>query len=535
MPFQRNASVAGLIPAKGELELPCGFSAARVFLLGGTVPSGKPLACYGAVELHYRSGSVDSFPLIYGFTLDGQGKLLSPSKAMYLGRSSDPFQYVLAIAPGSEVIEMIRLVASPTRGPIPLITAVTCETQDSNEHLLPLPKEQSSPDDAAWIDSHTISTTVPDRHAIEQDVRKAHKLSGVEPGSQIRFQPHQLDKAFRSEGVAVADMNGDGQVDIAAGNVYYAGPQWKMQPMLGDAQSFPPREYSDAFLCFDDDINRDGATDLVVVGFPGQKTHWLENPGAAGGAWKKYLAVEATGNESPDYRDIDGDGVCELVFMHGDRCALARPAADPTQPWTISVIAGPSDPGAGHGLGIGDVNKDGRLDLLIPNGWWEQPAQSTSVPWPFHAATFYGGAQLCVFDIDGDGDNDVLGSGAHAYGIAWSEQTPAGWQTHMIDEQDSQTHALHLADLNGDGLLDFVTGKRYWAHFVHDPGSHEPSVLCWYELSRKEGKVSWIKHQIHDDSGVGLHFRIVDVNADGRLDIVTSNKKGVFYFEQLAK
>ena len=161
--------------------------------------------------------------------------------------------------------------------------------------------------------------------------------------------------------------------------------------------------------------------------------------------------------------------------------------------------------------------------------------ESASVPWPFHAATFYGGAQLCVWDFDGDGDNDVLGSSAHAYGIGWSEQTPDGWQTHMIDERDSQTHAIHLADLNGDGLMDFVTGKRYWAHYVHDPGSHEPSVLCWYELSRKDGKVSWIKHPIHDDSGVGLHFRIVDINGDGRLDIVTANKKGVFYFEQLPK
>ena len=514
---------------------PAGSPAQRVFLLGCTVPSGTPLTYYGAVEFHYHSGSVDVIPLVYGFTLDGQGKLLSPSKAMYLSRSSDPFQYVLALAPASEVIDMIRLVASPTRGPIPQITAITCETQDTNEHLLPLPTEQPSPEDTAWIASHTITTTSPDRHAIEQEVRKAHKLSSVEPGSQIRFKPHQLDKAFRSEGVAVADMNGDGKVDIVAGNVYFAGPDWQMQPMLGEAQEFPPKNYSDAFLCFDDDINHDGTTDLVVVGFPGQQTNWLENPGKKGGLWKKYLAIENTGNESPDYLDVDGDGVRELVFMHGDRCALRD-----RQLTRLNCGRFPSLPvrtirARGTGWALAIVNKDGRLDVLIPNGWWEQPAQPSAVPWPFHPATFYGGAQLCVCDFDGDGDNDVLGSSAHAYGIGWAEQVPGGWQVHMIDERDSQTHALHLADINGDGLMDFVTGKRYWAHFVHDPGSHEPSVLCWYELSRKDGQVSWIKHQIHDDSGVGLHFRIVDINGDGRLDIVTANKKGVFYFEQLPK
>ena len=70
--------------------------------------------------------------------------------------------------------------------------------------------------------------------------------------------------------------------------------------------------------------------------------------------------------------------LASLVFMNGDRCALARPGKDPTELWTISVLAGPTDPGPGHGLGIGDVNLDGRNDVLIPNGWWEQPAQAAA-------------------------------------------------------------------------------------------------------------------------------------------------------------
>jgi hypothetical protein len=535
VPFLRAVNAPSVIPAKGDVELPCGFSAKRVFLLGCTVPNGKPVTRYGVVEIHYASGKVDIIDLIYGFTLDGPNKMLSPSKAMYLGRSSDPFQYVLAIAPEAEPIAMIRLACNPTRIPIPLITAVTCETADSNEHLLSLPKEQASDAETAWIESHTVTAKTPDRGMIEQELRKANKITVNERGTLLRFRRLQIDPAFRSEGVALADFNGDGKVDVGAGNVYYAGPDWKMQPMFGTAQEFLRKGYSDAFLCFDDDVDHDGDVDLIVVGFPGQKSHWLENPGAAGGQWTRHFAVETTGNESPDYVDVDKDGKRELVFMQGDRCALASPGKSPKDLWTIRVLAGAKDPGPGHGLGIGDVNGDGRADVLIPNGWWEQPASRETLPWPFHAADFFGGAQLCVYDFDGDGDQDVLGSSPHAYGIAWTEQTPEGWKTHMIDEADSQTHAIHLADMNGDGLMDFVTGKRYWAHNGHDIGEFEPAVLCWYEMTKSNGQVAWIKHVIDGDSGVGLHFRIQDVNGDGRLDIVTCNKKGAFVFEQLPK
>jgi hypothetical protein len=104
----------------------------------------------------------------------------------------------------------------------------------------------------------------------------------------------------------------------------------------------------------------------------------------------------------------------------------------------------------------------------------------------------------------------------------------------VIDNEDSQTHALHLADINGDGLLDFVTGKRYWAHNGNDPGSAEHAVLCWYELARVEDRPVWRKHTIFRNSGVGLHAVVIDVNADGLLDIVTSSKKGVYYFQQVA-
>ncbi len=535
VPFRRNTAVHGLISAEGELDIPCGFAPERVFFLGCTVPLGEPLAYYGAIEFHYQSQAVEIFPLIYGFTLDGEAKLLSPSPAIHLHPSSDPFQHYLAIAPrDGEVIEKIRLVANPARGPIPLITAITCEIAEEHERLTPLPAEELSREEAAWIGAHTVSGRSPDLARIKRQIREAHKIPEAPP-APISFRKHHIDRAFRSEGVAVADFNGNGILDIAAGNVYYAGPDWTMHPLDGEPREFSIKGYSDAFLCFADDITGNGWNDLVVVGFPGHHTYWWENPGADGGSWKRHLAVEQTGNESPHYVDLTGDGRKELIFMHGSQCALARPGPNPREPWIIEPIAGPQDPGAGHGLGVGDVNGNGRLDVLSPNGWWEAPPNRAARPWRFHPATLYGEAQLCVGDFDGDGRNGVLGSSAHAYGIYWNRQTADGWKTFRIDDTHSQTHAIHLADLTGNGLVDFVTGKRFWAHNGYDPGSYEPSVLCWYELRVRDGQPAWIRHEIDDDSGVGLHFEIVDVNGNGLLDIVTSNKKGVFLFEQLPR
>ncbi len=142
---------------------------------------------------------------------------------------------------------------------------------------------------------------------------------------------------------------------------------------------------------------------------------------------------------------------------------------------------------------------------------------------------------MIVYDFDGDGDNDVLSSSAHRFGIWWHEQTPDGWKTHQIDKSISQTHAVCLADINGDGLADFVTGKRWWAHMGRDPGADMPAVVVWYELRRKAGRPVWTKHIIDDDSGVGTQFEVADVDGDGLLDVVTSNKKGVYYFRQKRK
>jgi len=365
---------------------------------------------------------------------------------------------------------------------------------------------------------------------------------------KIHFKRTQLDAKFRSEGAAVGDFNHDGKLDISAGSVYYAAPDWQMHVVADKAEEYDPHGYSHSFCNFADDLNGDGWTDLLVVDFPGQQTWWFENPQSAAGPWKRRVATPVSNNESPTYLDVDGDGRRELVLGFSPdaknpdgperRMGIVRRGGDVFQPWTIQAISAKAAPGTmkySHGLGVGDVNRDGRNDVLVVEGWWESPAEERGREWQFHSAPF--GApcsQMYVYDFDGDGDNDVLSSAAHQIGIWWHEQKPDGWQTHEIDRSFSQTHGLCFADINGDGLMDFVTGKRWWAHGPNgDVNPGDPAVMYWFELTRKEGKPVWIPHEFDHDSGVGTQFEVADVNGDGLLDVATSNKKGVNYFQQV--
>jgi hypothetical protein len=363
---------------------------------------------------------------------------------------------------------------------------------------------------------------------------------------KITFKKTQLDPKFRAEGVAVGDFNKDGKLDIAAGGSWYAAPDWKMRLIYAEAKEYDPKNYSDCFNAWADDFNGDGWTDVLQVVWPGKEAVWFENPHGKEGPWKRHVATPVASNESPQYQDVDGDGQRELIIGYAAenpdgpdrRIGIARPQKDPEALWKVQAVSAAGAANTqryAHGLGVGDINGDGRKDIVVPQGWWESPAENKEDQWKFHDAPLgQACADMIVQDVDGDGDADVLSSSAHAFGIWLHEQLPDGkWQTHEIDKTTSQTHALCLADVNGDGLSDFVTGKRWWAHAAGDPGVDEPALFAWYELSRENGKAKWTRHQFDHDSGPGTQFQLADVNGDGLVDVVTANKKGVHYFEQV--
>ncbi len=381
-----------------------------------------------------------------------------------------------------------------------------------------------------------------------------------------------LTKEFWSEGAAVADFNQDGKMDVAYGPRWWEGPDFKTSHEIYAAdRSFELKQadgtsqvvsgfkgmlsgenaYSDNFLSFTHDFNGDGYPDYYVVDIPGKDNRWYENPGKSGGAWRKHLVMEVVDNESPGLVDINGDGRPDLLCTTGGYLGYAtyNPKA-PEEKWTWHAI---SEKGKWHkythGLGAGDINGDGRTDVLDATGWWEQPASLEGDPvWKYHPAIFgQGGAQMLVTDVNGDGLNDVVTSlVAHGYGVAWFEQTrdagEQGWRKHLIvgakPEETahgtvfSQPHALALGDMNGDGLPDLVTGKRFWAHGPKgDPEPNATPVLFWFELKRDgKGGAEFVPHLIDDDSGVGTQVTVRDVNGDGKLDVISGNKRGASIF-----
>ena len=267
-------------------------------------------------------------------------------------------------------------------------------------------------------------------------------------------------------------------------------------------------KYSNNFFVLVHDFNSDKWNDILIIGFPGQDTSWFENPKGKDGHWVRHKIFDQTDNESPTFADLTGDGKPELVCITKGQYGYAEPDwSDPAKPWTFHAISPNNKYGNfTHGMGLGDVNGDGRLDLLEKDGWWEQPASLAGDPvWRFHPQPMgTGGSQMYAYDVNGDGLNDIITAlAAHAFGLAWYEQYREGgaikFREHVVMNKDpkdnaygvkfSEIHAIALVDMDGDGLKDIVTGKRFWSHGrTGDPDRNDAAVLYWFKLARSADK-----------------------------------------------
>lgn len=372
------------------------------------------------------------------------------------------------------------------------------------------------------------------------------------------WKKHVINDRSPYEAVGVADFNGDGKLDVFSGDSWYAAPDW-IQYKVRDVPPGTNPQYHEDFADAPLDVNGDGRMDIVTCAYFSRRIAWVENPTDPTKSWMEHT-IDVPGSMETSYLlDLYGDKTPVLVPNVGGQVLLYELIAKaPKVEWKTRKL----DPkGAGHGVGHGDINRDGRIDLITPNGWYEQPTDREA-DWRLHSEFQLGTASIEIIghDFDGDGDTDIAWGMGHDFGLHWLVQSTdqAGnriWTKKDIDTSFSQVHVLHLADFDGDGQKDFVTGKRIYAHASEPGATAEP---CLYIFHFDRSKSQWRRSTVYKgeaapaapinpeqrdalkdfrqgSAGTGLQMALHDMDADGDVDIVAPGKSGLYWFENPAK
>jgi hypothetical protein len=371
-----------------------------------------------------------------------------------------------------------------------------------------------------------------------QDHPDRKATAGPGPGGtqQVTFSVHRLG-TDHAEGVTTLDLNGDGLPDILSGAYWYENPG----PQGGEWKRHQYREAGTVNEFVADcgewtiDVNHDGAPDVVTAAWQLNGIWWYENPKKLGAEWKKHLITNSYDTEGGWMADINGDGVPDLIFSHYNHSGILWIDFSGAQPKVHHAGNPEMD---GHGIGVADIDGDGLADILTPDGWLKQ-IDANKDQWEWHPDWKMddAGFPIIGFDVNNDSKMDVIYGQGHSYGLYWLEQIGDAddrhWVRHAIDESFSQVHALKLVDLDGDGEMELLAGKRYRGHDGNDPGSYDPLVVYYYKINRKNGQFTRYPISINGTAGAGTQFVTVDIDGDGDIDIVTAGKTGVHFFENL--
>lgn len=382
-------------------------------------------------------------------------------------------------------------------------------------------------------------------------------------GADVAWRKHAINPKSIFESAGAFDVDNDGKLDILSGDTWYRAPEWTPVPVRKVKQQ---GTYMNDFANMPLDVNGDGFTDVVTCSYFEKNVGWVENPGKAGLPWT-YHPVDLPGPcEAAVMVDLDGDGQLDVLPNAVNTVVWYGVAKAPTgkgfafKKHDLTATAPGSN---GHGVGTGDINGDGKVDILTPNGWFESPADPGRDSWPWHPDWKLGttGIQILARDLDGDGLVDLIHGQGHGIGLDWSraEKSADGkitYKSRRIDDEVSSVHTLLWADLDGDGKAnELITGKRVYAH-EKEAGDVEAPIIAYYTFD--PSKKAWDRHLIAKGrradkapadtskrdaqkdfppgtAGTGLEIAVVDIDKDGDLDLVCPGKSGLYLFENLTR
>lgn len=353
---------------------------------------------------------------------------------------------------------------------------------------------------------------------------------------KITFRKRMI-AAESFETVGVFDVNNDRKPDLVSGALWYEGPEFTVRHYITTPTRFD--EYQNDFSTLPLDVDGDGWTDFITAGWEDHQVYWRKNPEARDREWKTKSIGETGNVETTRLWDIDGDGIPEVVPNNPNNSVkIFRLITDAQGKGTGKFNEFSIHNTQGHGLGFGDVNGDGRGDLIISTGWLEAPQKPFSEKWIFHNEfqLMKASIPIIVADLNKDGLNDLIAGQGHDYGLDWYEQKrdAAGarsWRKHSIDATASQYHTMAWEDLDNDGQEELITGKRYRAHGDDDPGAADPIGLYYFKWNGKSFEKKIIGYgPLGEGKGTGNHFVVTDLDGNGRKDIAVAGKDGLHVF-----
>jgi FG-GAP-like repeat len=357
------------------------------------------------------------------------------------------------------------------------------------------------------------------------------------------FLSHRLG-TDHAEALSILDMNGDGRPDVVSGAYWYENPgplgvewkrhQWRYTSVWPfHVTGINKTEFVSDCAQFTLDVNHDGTPDIVTAAWQTDGVYWYENPKNANVFWKAHFICHSKATEGGTYADVNGDGVKDVILAHYEPSNLIWINFAGSKPVAHFIGGKTVD---GHGVGVADLTGNGKADVLSVHGWLEN-VDADHDKWIWHPEWELGeaGFPILGYDVNGDGKMDVIYGHGHSFGLYWLEQKMSGgrrtWKRHTIDDSFSEAHALKLADIDGDGELELITGKRYRGD--PDPGLYDPLCIFYYKLDSRTAKFTRFPVSYNGTAEIGTQVIVTDIDGDGDQDILVAGKTGVHWFENL--